>query len=94
MGVDPFIGEIGTFAGNFAPQNWQDCDGSSLPITQYQALFSLIGTYYGGDGQKTFMVPDLRERDASGRPIPFNENLAHGKPRKCICTMGVYPSRP
>jgi microcystin-dependent protein len=94
MGVDPFIGEIGTFAGNFAPEYWHDCDGSVLPIAQYQALYSLISTYYGGNGQTNFAVPDLRERDASGQPIPFNVSLSQGKPRKCICVYGVYPPRP
>ena len=94
MGADPFIAEIGTFAGNFAPQDWHDCDGTLLPITQYQALYSLIGTLYGGDGRSTFAVPDLRERTPDGRPISFDENLRHGKPRKCICLNGIYPPRP
>lgn len=94
MGFEPFIGEIGTFAGNFAPQNWTDCDGKLLPINQNQALFSLLSTNYGGDGRSTFAVPDLRELDASGRPIEFNENMRHGKPRKCIAISGIYPPRP
>ena len=59
---DPFIGEIRMFGGNFAPQGWNLCDGSQLAIGENEALFSLIGTTYGGDGQVTFAVPDLRGR--------------------------------
>jgi microcystin-dependent protein len=61
-GADSFVGEIMMFAGNFAPQGWAFCDGQLLPIAQYQALFSLLGTYYGGNGQTTFALPDLRGR--------------------------------
>ena len=60
--MDPFIGEIRLFAGNFAPLNWALCDGSILPIAQHDTLFNLIGTTYGGDGQSTFALPDLRSR--------------------------------
>jgi microcystin-dependent protein len=59
---DPFIGEIRIFAGNFAPNGWAFCDGQLLAISQYDALFSLLGTTYGGDGQSTFGLPDLRGR--------------------------------
>ena len=58
----PFVGEIRMFAGNFAPAGWQFCDGSLLPISEFETLFNLIGTTYGGDGQSTFAVPDLRGR--------------------------------
>jgi microcystin-dependent protein len=58
----PFIGEIRMFAGNFAPQGWSFCDGSLLSISQNDVLFALIGTTYGGDGQSTFALPDLRGR--------------------------------
>ena len=58
----PFIGEIRMFPFNFAPVGWQFCDGSLLPISQFDTLFALIGTTYGGDGQATFAVPDLRGR--------------------------------
>src|SRR5215211_6878169 len=54
------------FGGNFAPVNWAFCDGSVLPISENEALFSLIGTTYGGDGQTTFQLPDLRGRLAVG----------------------------
>jgi len=60
--ADPFIGEIRMFGGNFAPRNFAFCDGQVLPIAQYTALFSLLGTYYGGDGRTTFALPDLRGR--------------------------------
>ncbi len=59
---DPFIGEIRMFAGNFAPRGWALCDGQLLPITQNTALFSILGTTYGGDGRETFALPDLRGR--------------------------------
>lgn len=58
----PFIGEIKMFAGTFAIQGWAFCDGSLLPISQYDALYSLFGTTYGGDGVNTFGLPDLRGR--------------------------------
>ena len=64
MPTEPYIGQIMAFGGNFAPQGWALCDGSLLPISQYDALFNLIGTTYGGDGQTTFAVPDLRGRAA------------------------------
>lgn len=60
--ADPYIGQIQTFAFNFAPRNWALCDGQLLSISQYTALFSLIGTTYGGDGRTTFALPDLRGR--------------------------------
>ena len=58
----PFIAEIIMFGGNFAPRNWAFCDGQLLAISQNQALFSLLGTTYGGDGRTTFALPDLRGR--------------------------------
>jgi microcystin-dependent protein len=59
---EAFIGEIRMFGGNFAPRGWALCDGQLLPISQYTALFSLLGTTYGGDGRTTFALPDLRGR--------------------------------
>jgi microcystin-dependent protein len=59
---EPFVGEIRMFAGNFAPRNWALCDGQLLAIAQNDALFSLLGTIYGGDGRTTFGLPDLRGR--------------------------------
>jgi microcystin-dependent protein len=58
----PYVGEIRMFAGNFAPAGWMFCAGQLLPISDYETLFQLIGTTYGGDGQNTFALPDLRGR--------------------------------
>lgn len=61
--MEPILGEIRAFAGNFAPYpNWLPCDGRLMPVAQYQALFSVIGTAFGGDGRTTFALPDLRGR--------------------------------
>lgn len=60
--MEPFIAQIMMFAGNFAPRGWAKCEGQLLPIASYTALFSLIGTTYGGDGRTTFGLPDLRGR--------------------------------
>jgi microcystin-dependent protein len=59
---DPFIGQLMLFAGNFAPQGWALCDGQLLAISQNQALFSILGTTYGGNGTTNFALPDLRGR--------------------------------
>lgn len=64
--MDEFIGIIKLFAGNFAPQGWAFCNGQLLSISQNQALFSILGTTYGGDGRTTFGLPDLRSRVALG----------------------------
>jgi microcystin-dependent protein len=61
-GLDPFVGEIMIFAGNFAVNGWATCDGQLLSIAHNSALFSLLGTQYGGDGRVTFALPDLRGR--------------------------------
>lgn len=60
--MEPFIGEIIMFGGNFAPRGWAFCDGQLLPISSNSALFSILGTTYGGDGRTTFALPDLRGR--------------------------------
>jgi microcystin-dependent protein len=60
--AQPYIGEIRMFAGNFAPAGWMFCEGQLLPISENETLFNLIGTTYGGDGQNTFALPDLRGR--------------------------------
>ena len=59
---DNSVGEIRMFAGNFAPRGWSFCDGQLLDLNQFDALFSLLGTFYGGDGRTTFGLPDLRGR--------------------------------
>ena len=60
--AQPYVGEIRIFAGNFAPAGWMFCEGQLLPISENETLFQLIGTTYGGDGQSTFALPDLRGR--------------------------------
>ena len=60
--AQPYVGEIRMFGGNFAPAGWMFCEGQLLPISEYETLFNLIGTTYGGDGQCTFALPDLRGR--------------------------------
>ena len=60
--MEAFLGTILMFAGNYAPRGWMFCEGQELPIQQYQAIFALIGTTYGGDGKRTFKLPDLRGR--------------------------------
>jgi len=64
--AEPFIGEIRLFAGNYAPVGWMACEGQLLYITQYSALFSILGTMYGGNGTSTFALPDLRGRAPIG----------------------------
>ena len=76
----PFIGQIQIFGFNFAPRNWAKCEGQLLPIDRNQALFSLLGTDYGGDGRTTFALPDLRD-DNSITQTP------------CIAIQGLFPSR-
>lgn len=65
--TEPYIGEIRMFAGDYAPEGWAFCDGQLMPISQNEILFMLIGTRYGGDGQTTFALPDLRGR------LPINQ---------------------
>jgi len=67
----PYIGEIRVFAGNFAPVGWLLCQGQILPISQYDVLFNLIGTTYGGDGQNTFALPNLASR------IPYHQGSGY-----------------
>ena len=69
---DPFIGEIRMFGADFAPNGWALCNGQIMSIAQNSALFSLLGTYYGGDGISTFKLPDLRSR------VPINQGQGPG----------------
>jgi microcystin-dependent protein len=69
---EPFVGQIILFAGNYAPAGWALCDGSLLPIAEYEVLFNAIGTTYGGDGRGTFALPDLRSR------VPIGEGQGRG----------------
>jgi microcystin-dependent protein len=78
--MEEFIGTVKLFAGNFAPRGWAFCQGQLLPISNYSAVFSLLGTTYGGDGRTNFALPDLRGR----APIGFGQgpglsNYAQGE---------------
>jgi microcystin-dependent protein len=73
--AEPFLSEIRLFSFNFAPRRWALCNGQSLPINQNQALFALLGTTYGGNGQTTFNLPDLRGRV----PIHFGGGFSLGQ---------------
>jgi microcystin-dependent protein len=64
---EPFVGEIRMFGFNFAPQGWAQCNGQLVPIAENPALFDLLGTAYGGDGQATFALPDMRSRVPAGQ---------------------------
>jgi microcystin-dependent protein len=79
----PFLGEILTVPYNFCPRGWVPAAGQILPINQNQALFSLLGTTYGGDGKTTFALPNLK-----GRATHSGAVLT-----ECIAVAGVYPSR-
>ncbi|PVX27896.1 phage tail protein [Sphingomonas pokkalii] len=78
---DPYLGEITIFVGNYAPINWALCNGQMLKISEYEALFSVIGTTYGGDGVKTFGLPDLRGRlpIGTGKGVSLNTNYTLGQ---------------
>lgn len=85
---EPFVGEIRMFAGNFAPRGWAFCDGQLLAVSQNDALFSLLGTIYGGDGQTTFALPDLRGR------IPLHAGAGPGlSPRRLGERAGAEDER-
>jgi len=78
----PFLGEIRMVGFNFAPVGWAYCDGSLLPIAQYDAVFALLGTTYGGDGQVTFALPDLRGR------VPLHQGQSPGNSFRTIGEAG------
>ena len=93
---EPFVGEIRMFAGNFAPRGWAFCDGQLLAVSQNDALFSLFGTIYGGDGRTTFGLPDLRGRvpiHAGQGPGLSNRRLgAKSGAEKVTLTTNQLPS--
>lgn len=80
--MESFIGQIQLFAFNFAPERWMPCDGRTLQIRQYQVVFALLGTTYGGDGQTNFALPNLVGKE----PVAGSAY--------CICVEGIFPSRP
>lgn len=91
-GTDPFIGEISMFAGTFPPRGWAFCEGQTLKIAENTALYSLLGTTYGGDGKTTFKLPDFRESEKKLRKDAGIKEDAGG-PRYIIAIHGIYPSR-
>ena len=78
--MDEIIGTIKLYAGNFAPRGFMDCNGQTLPVTQYQALYSILGITYGGNYNTEFLLPKLQSPIVGMRYI--------------ICVEGMYPERP
>ena len=104
--MDEIIAAIKTFAGNFAPQDYMFCNGAILQINQYQALYSLLGNSFGGDGHTNFALPDLRpdivEYTIEGetpnqkivQKITGKRNWKADEPKQIICVNGIYPMHP
>jgi microcystin-dependent protein len=105
--AQPYVGEIRMFAGNFAPAGWMFCEGQLLPISENETLFQLIGTTYGGDGQATFALPDLRGRipihqgdgfilaetgGAEEITLTVNQIPAHSHPMLASSSIGSLPT--
>ncbi|MBZ0305164.1 MAG: tail fiber protein [Anaerolineae bacterium] len=84
--AQPYVGEIRMFGGNFAPAGWAFCEGQLLPISEYETLFNLIGTTYGGDGESTFAMPDLRGR------IPIHQGQGPGLSSYILAETGGVES--
>jgi microcystin-dependent protein len=95
---EEIIGSICTFAGRFAPEQYLDCDGRLLQVKGNEALFSILGTMYGGDGITNFAVPDLRPFSNDGQPDTGKRHRVDWAtlqmPRQVICYVGIYPMRP
>src|SRR5260221_813418 len=90
----PFIGEIRMFGGNFAPVGWAFCDGALMAIAQNDALFNLIGTTYGGDGQTTFALPNLQSRVPVHVGPGFALGQAGGSERVTLAHRQISPHTP
>lgn len=91
---EPFVGSVVLFAGNFPPRGWAFCDGQLLAVSQFQALFSILGTIYGGDGRTTFGLPDLRGRvpigPRSGPGLPsYREGQSGGAVEHTLTTQEI-----
>ena len=88
----PYIGEIRMFGGNFAPAGWMFCQGQTLPISENDALFTLIGTTYGGDGQETFQLPDLQGRLPmhAGQGPGLSQNYQLGDPNIVNLILAIF----
>lgn len=93
--MDPFLGQILLFAGNFAPRGWALCEGQLLPISSNQALFSIFGTTYGGDGRTTFALPDLRGRapvsQGNGAGLPVQDLGDRSGNAQTVLTVANLP---
>jgi microcystin-dependent protein len=83
---NPFVAEIRMFAGNFPPKGWATCDGQLMPISQNTALFSLLGTFYGGDGKSTFALPDM------AGSAPMGQGAGAGLSQRFLGEMSGEPS--
>lgn len=107
MDNDPILGSVMIFAGNFAPRGYLYCNGATLSIMQNQALFSILGVQYGGDGVSNFKLPDLRpdviEYQVTLSPekvvgvvpvVKGKREWQENEPKWLIATEGLYPSRP
>jgi microcystin-dependent protein len=79
--MEAFIGTLLRFAGNYAPEGWMLCNGQTLSVNQYQALYSILGNMYGGDGAHTFQLPNLNDHQTNAGPVWI------------VCVDGVYPMR-
>jgi microcystin-dependent protein len=90
--AQPYIGEIRIFGGNFAPAGWLFCEGQLLPISENDALFTLIGTTYGGDGQSTFGLPDLRGRVPVHQTSTANNLAETGGAEQVTLTVQQIPN--
>jgi len=95
--MDPFIGQVMMFGGNFAPRGWAFCEGQLLAISSHSALFSILGTIYGGDGRTTFALPDLRGRVAiqhgNGPGLPsYSLGQRGGTNTTTLITQNLPPS--
>ena len=80
--MEGFLGQVILFGGSFAPRNWEFCDGQLLAISQWQALYSILGTTYGGDGRTNFALPDLRSR------IPIGQGSGPGLTTRQLGSKG------
>lgn len=87
----PFIGQLSLFSFGFAPKGWSMCNGQLLPINQYQAVFSLLGTYYGGNGQTNFGLPNLQGRTPIGYSNNYPIGISAGEPTHTLTGQEVPP---
>ena len=83
MSPDSYIGTVSQFAGSYAPKGWARCDGQLIAVQNNAALYSILGTIYGGDGMHTFALPNMNDHSTQ-----YQE-----KPIWCICLYGTYPPR-